>query len=245
MSPSPLLKAESLVRRYDGLTVLDGISIEIAEGECIGLVGENGCGKTSLLNVLSGVDRADQGRIFLFTDTGLFQDVTCWSAWQRARAGLLHYFQSPHVWRNLTVREHVLAAATSHTLDGSIFGTIRWSLSSGLRKRTRERCEELLDFVGLRDRAEDRAGELSFGQMKLVSMARMLASPARRMLLLDEPTAGIATKLVDRMIEMLRKVRSSGIGMLVVEHDREMIEALADQVVELRNGKLASDMEGC
>jgi len=234
----PLLKADGLTRRFDGLAILNGVSLEVAEGQCIGLVGENGCGKTSLLNVLSGVDRPDRGQIQYAPENGQMADITRWPAWRRARAGLLHYFQSPHIWRNLTVAEHVLAAATGCMLEGSVLGAARWSLSSSLRRSTRAKCEKLLDFVGLRGRANAKACELSFGQMKLVGLARLLAAPVRRMLLLDEPTAGIAPEVVVRMIEFLRKVRASGVGMLVVEHDREMLSGLADAVLELRQGRV-------
>ena len=240
MPIAPLLKAENLAIRFDGITVLERACIEVAEGQCVGLVGENGCGKTSLLNVLSGADHVTLGTIFFLTDRGTLTDVTRWPAWRRARMGLLQFFQSPHIWRNLTVREHVLAAATDHSLDGSLIGTACWSLSSSLRRRTRARCDDLLDFVGLADRSNDRACDLSFGQRKLVGLARLLAAPVRRMLLLDEPTAGIAPELIVRMIDLLRKVRASGVGMLVVEHDREMLNDLADTVIELRQGQILS-----
>jgi branched-chain amino acid transport system ATP-binding protein len=239
MSDATLLKAESLTRHFGGLAVLDGASIEVARGQSVGVVGENGSGKTSLLNLLSGADRPDGGRVLFVTDGASISDITGWPAWKRARHGLLHYFQQPHVWRNLTVREHVLAAATDARMDGSVRGTLRWCLSGRLRSLVSDRCDELLDFVGLGDRSRDMAGELSYGQMKLLALARVLARPKRQILLLDEPTAGIAPAMVGRMVDLLKRIRANGIGMVVVEHDREMLAGLTDSVVELRGGRVA------
>lgn len=233
-----LLKADCLTRHFDGLAVLDKASLEVAQGQSVGIVGENGSGKTSLLNLLSGADWPDGGCI-LFSATGsALRDITRWPAWKRARAGLLHYFQQPHIWRNLTVREHVLTAATQAHLDGSVRGTIRWCLSRGLRNLIHSRCDAMLDFVGLRDRADDMAGELSYGQMKLLALARLMVRPARRILLLDEPMAGIAPALIGRMADLLGQLREDGVGMIIVEHDREILKGLTDDVIELRNGRM-------
>ena len=243
MPDALLLKADGLTRHFDGLAVLDRASLDVARGQSVGIVGENGSGKTSLLNLLSGADRPDGGRILFATNGSGLRDITGWPAWKRARHGLLHYFQQPHVWRNLTVREHVLTAATEAHLDGSVGGTLRWCLSGKLRGRVRARSDELLDFVGLRDRAEDVAGVLSYGQMKLLALARVLARPRRSVLLLDEPTAGIAPALIGRMVDLLKRIRDDGVGMVVVEHDREMLKGLTDHVIELREGSTAGLQE--
>jgi|CXWL01.1.fsa_nt_gi ABC-type branched-subunit amino acid transport system ATPase component len=239
MSDVILLKAESLTRHFDGLAVLDRASVVVARGQSLGIVGENGNGKTTLLNLLSGADRPDGGRVLFASDGSKLCDITKWSSWKRARHGLLYYFQQPHIWRNLTVRENVLAAATEAHLDGSIGGTLRWCLSRQLRGLINCRCEDLLDLVELRDRADDVAGELSYGQMKLLALARILARPTRQVLLLDEPTAGIAPALIGRLVDLLKRIRGDGIGMLVVEHDREMLRGLTDSVVELRDGRIS------
>lgn len=243
MSDALLLKADNLTRHFDGLAVLDQASLEVARGQSVGIVGENGSGKTSLLNLLSGADRPDGGQVLFAADGSGLHDITHWPAWKRARHGLLHYFQQPHVWRNLTVREHVLTAATEARLDGSVGGTLLWCISGKLRSGVRARCDELLDFVGLRDRAEDVAGELSYGQMKLLALARMLARPNRQIFLLDEPTAGIAPALIGRMVNLLKRIREEGVGMVVVEHDREMLKGLTDRIVELREGSVLDPQE--
>ncbi len=238
MSDALLLKADSLTRHFDGLAVLDQASLEVVRGQSVGIVGENGSGKTSLLNLISGADRPDKGQVLLAANGSGLRDITRWPVWKRAQHGLLHYFQHPHIWRNLTVREHVLTAATEARLDRSIGGTLRWCLSGKLRSAVRIRCDELLDFVGLRDRTEDVAGELSYGQMKLLALARILARPRRQVILLDEPMAGIAPALIGRMMDLLKCIRKEGVGMVVVEHDREMLKGLTDRIVELHEGSV-------
>lgn len=231
------LKIEKLNLHFDGIKVLDQVTLEIPKGECVGLVGENGCGKTSLLNLISGVEQPDSGNIYFSNGRGLSM-INQWPTWRRAREGMLQYFQTPRIWRNLTLREHILASVSNDWLDSSVIGTMRWFCSPARRRKCMKKCNELLELIGMQDRAENLARELSFGQMKLLSLAMLLATPKQRLLLLDEPTAGISPAMASRMLNILKNLKAQGIGMLVVEHDRSMLAGFADSVFELCAGNL-------
>ena len=236
---SPVLKVERLSRHFDGLYVLRDVSFEIAEAVCVGLVGQNGSGKTSLLNILGGIDPPDGGQITFRRNGGGTENITRWPAWRRAQAGIHQYFQSPRTWKNLTVREHIEVAVSEGRKDGSLLGNVRWLLSSSLRNRSRERCDDLLDFVGLRNREKDYAGELSYGQAKLLGLAQLFACPGRRLFLLDEPSAGLSPGMSRKMLGLLRRVKAEGVSMLVVEHDRELLGGIANTVLRLEAGRLS------
>ena len=238
MTPKHVLQIRNLSRRFEGLVVLDRACLDIECGSCVGLFGENGSGKTSLLNMISGIDQADEGHILFGGNDSTPTDITSWPAWQRARAGVLQCFQSPRIWKNMTVGENVLAAVWDSRHEGSVAGTARWLFSRATRKKADKRCLELLDFVGLADRGGDLASELSFGQMKLVALARVLAAPRRKLLLLDEPTAGISPAVVDQILDLLGEIKTQGIGMLMVEHERSILSDIADCLIELRHGRL-------
>ena len=236
---SPVLRVECLARHFDGMYVLQDVSFEIAEGTCVGLVGENGSGKTSLLNILGGIDRPDRGHIEFRLNGGGTEDITRWPAWRRAQAGIHQYFQSPRTWRNLTVREHVEVAVSEGQKDGSLLSNVRWLLSPSLRSKSQERCDELLDFVGLRDRQKDYADELSYGQAKLLGLAQLLACPRRRLFLLDEPSAGLSPVMSAKMLDLLKRIKAEGLSMLVIEHDRNLLGGIADSVLRLEAGRIS------
>ena len=235
---SPVLTVKSLSRHFDGMYVLQDVTFEVAEGVCVGLIGENGSGKTTLLNILSGIDHADAGHIGFRLNGGPTEDITRWPAWRRAQAGIHQYFQSPRTWKNLSVREHVEVAVSEGQKDGSFFSNVQWLLYSTLRKEARRRCDELLDFVGLRDREKDYADELSYGQAKLLGLAQLLACPKRRLLLLDEPSAGLSPAMSVKMLDLLKQVKAEGLAMLVIEHDRGLLGGIADSVLRLRAGRI-------
>ena len=235
---SPVLKVERLSKHFDGIYVLREVSFEIAEGVCVGLVGENGSGKTTLLNILSGIDRADKGRIEFCLSGGTTKSIAQWPAWRRARAGIHLYFQSPRVWKNLSVREHVEVAVSGGEMDGSLLGNVQWLLSPLLRSKAHQRCHELLEFVELKNREKDYADALSYGQAKLLGLAQLLACPTRRLLLLDEPFAGLSPSISAKMLDLLLQIKAGGLSMLVVEHDRELVGGIADCILSLESGQL-------
>lgn len=236
---SPVLTIERLSRHFDGMYVLQDVSFEIAEGVCVGMVGENGSGKTTLLNLLSGIDRPDEGRIEFRPNGGRTQNITRWPAWRRAQAGIHQYFQSPRTWKNLSVREHIEVAVSEGRKDASLLGNVQWLLSPSLRSNARQRCAELLDFVDLGNREKDYADELSYGQAKLLGLAQLLACPKRRLLLLDEPSAGLSPTMSATMLDLLKQIKGDGLSMLVIEHDRELLGGIADFVLRLDAGRVS------
>lgn len=238
MQKKAILKVENLSRRFDGLNVLHDVSFEIAEGACIGLSGNNGSGKTSLLNILFGIDQSDEGCIKYPVNNDGLVDITDWPTWRRAQSGIHYYFQSPRTWKNLTVREHIETALSEGGQDSSILANIHWLFSTSLRNKTREQCDALLEFVELQDREKDFAEELSYGQAKLLSLAQLLACPSRRLFLFDEPLAGLSPTMSRKMLNLLQKVKAGNVAMLLVEHDIEMFGEIADTLFQLKDGML-------
>jgi ABC-type branched-subunit amino acid transport system ATPase component len=233
-----ILQVDHVTRHFDGMDILQDISFGIVRGTCVGLVGDNGSGKTSLLNILSGIDRPDAGHIRFKVKNGEFEDITSWPAWHRGREGIHYYFQAPRIWRNLTVREHIEVALSNRGKNGSLLATLHHFFSHSLRKEDWNRCEEILDFVGLEGCESHYAGKLSYGQAKLLNLAQLLACPHRQLFLLDEPSAGLSPAMSRKMVALLRRVKLEGLSMLVVEHNSELMEDIADVVLQLEHGRM-------
>ena len=202
---------------FDGVKAVDGVSIEVRSGQVLGLIGPNGSGKTSTLNLLSGMLRATSGRIWLDDE-----DLTRRSMRQRARRGVVRTFQSGRVFGRLTVRENVEAAA----------------LGGGLRRGpARELTEEILVELGLEGVAEDRAEQLTAGRVRTTAIARALAARPR-FLLLDEPAAG---QNESEAVELITAIRGFAqrreCGVLLVEHDMSVVMGTCDRLHVLDSGR--------
>jgi len=226
MTDEPLLRLERVSKSFDGLVANRNISLSLTSGSIAGLIGPNGSGKTTLFGLICGHLRADGGRI---VHDGA--DITSLSERAVARRGVLRTFQQPRVFHGMTCRENVLTAASAMTrATPAMLG--RPDRSSG------ERALRMLEFAGLHRRSDDAAGDLSFGQQKLLEFAMaLMASP--RLLLLDEPTAGVTPAQVERILDLLRRARSEfGVTMLVIEHNIAALMRLSDIIHCLDRGTL-------
>jgi branched-chain amino acid transport system ATP-binding protein len=211
------LEARGVDVRFAGVHALDDVHLVVEQGEIVGLIGPNGAGKTTLVNALSGFQRPTTGQVLL---DGV--DVTRWPAHRRARAGVARTFQSVRLFRGLTVRENVEAAAQAAGTAG---------------RRAAALTDEVLDLVGLEVSAGLLAGALSYGQERRLGIARALAGRPR-ILLLDEPAAGLNEQESDELLEVLRTIRSGhGCGLLVIEHDMRLIMRLCDRLHVLDYGR--------
>jgi ABC-type branched-subunit amino acid transport system ATPase component/ABC-type branched-subunit amino acid transport system permease subunit len=220
---SSLLVLEGLVKRYGGVTAVDGCSFEVARGSITGLIGPNGSGKTTIFNLVSGMARADSGRVFL-GGTRIDRLVP----WERAYLGMGRTFQITRLFRQMTVFENVVAPL--HGFSWRQLGADAVSGPEALR------AEELLDFVGMAEFAEHPAGHLSFGQQKLVELAQILMLEPR-LILLDEPAGGINPTAIDRMTELIERLNRLGVTFLIVEHNMPMVLSLCDPVLVLAEGR--------
>jgi branched-chain amino acid transport system permease protein len=218
-SAEPLLVCEDVRLAFQGVKALDGVSLDVRQGEILGLVGPNGSGKSTLINVISGYYRRHGGRIALDG-----RDISVLPAHRIARSGVGRTYQIPRPFRRLTVLENVALYAT--------FGT------AGLDRAAAERSAlHWLRFVGLGDRAHSLPLELNLHQRKFLELARALASGAR-LILLDEILAGLTPAEITNAIALIRRIQSDGATIIFVEHNMRAVQALADRVVVLNYGKV-------
>lgn len=221
-----MIAARGIGWRVGGATILDDITLDVGAGELLGIIGPNGAGKSSLVNILSGVVRPTTGSIELAGS-----DVTRLSATARAGQGLARSFQTSALFDGLTAAENVRLA-----IQGSRPGRLSLVRSASSTAPV-ERVEGLLDRVRMPGRAGDRAGALSHGDRRKLELAMGLASDPR-VLLLDEPMAGVSAEDVDGLSSIIAEVRDSGVAVLMVEHHMHVVLGLADRVAVLHHGSL-------
>ena len=198
---------------------LRGVTLDVREGEVLGLLGPNGSGKSTLINVVSGHYHPDSGRIAFRG-----RDIGGWAAHRIARAGIARTYQIPRPWRELTVHENVLVAA--------MFGGATRSRTDAMREAAR-----WLEFTGLAARADARPDELNLHQRKFLELARALAfRPA--LVLLDEVLSGLNPAEIDNAVALVRDIRRQGATIVLVEHVMRAVLALADRIVVLNHGEV-------
>ena len=226
-------EVRDLTVRYEGLVAVDGVSLDVDGGEVVGLIGPNGAGKTTLLGALSGFVRPGSGRI-LFRD----RDVTGWHPERRATEGMARTFQRLELFRTMTVLENLLVAAEASFAEVRFIADIAGVSREGEARRLAEDVLEWLGLDGLRDR---RAGEIPLGIGRLVEIGRALCSEPS-LLLLDEPASGLDDAETDRLAEVLRLLATEDrLGVLLVEHDLDMVMEVSDRVAVMDFGRLLAE----
>jgi ABC-type branched-subunit amino acid transport system ATPase component len=226
-----ILEAVSVKRTFGGVTAVDHVDLEVQRGRCVGLIGPNGAGKSTLLNVLAGAERPDSGKV-LFEG----RNVTRMPAYRRARLGLIRTFQIASEFPNLTVLENLLAADPSPRLNslGAAFLPPMWRHSE---QAALERAMDLLRGIRLEDMGDELAGTLSGGQRRLVEIVRaLMAQP--KILLLDEPTAGVDPGRIREVEDYVQEVRRSGVTIVMVEHQLEVVNRICDMVHVMAEGRI-------
>jgi branched-chain amino acid transport system ATP-binding protein len=224
---APILATRDLGLDIGGAHIVADVSLEVREGELVGIIGPNGAGKTTLFNLLSGTMRPTAGKIVLDG-----RDVTKLPPYRRTQAGLGRSFQVSSVFPLLTVGENVRLAAEAR-LGGSL---------SVVRRATRfrpalERAGSALERVGLPARSAWPAGMLSHGDKRKLEIAMLLAAEPR-LILLDEPMAGVSAEDVDGLVEVIRAVHEEGRTVLLVEHRMEVVVGLAERIAVMHHGAL-------
>lgn len=226
-----LLEAEGLCKHFGGVAALDGLSLEVRPGEILGLIGPNGSGKTTFVNVCTGVVVPDSGTVRYQG-----QSLLGLSPWRISRLGISRIFQTNMLWPSLTGLENVMVSREAFmraTLPEAIMGSRRFRQEEASAQR---KAMEALQRVGAAAFASRRAGDLSYGQQRLVEVARALACEPR-LLLLDEPAAGLRSELIEAMGGLIRAIRSQGITLLIVEHRIKLVMGVCDRVVVMNLGR--------
>ena len=227
-----MIEIRELRRAFGGVVALDGVSLKISEGERRAVIGPNGAGKTTLVNLVSGFDVPDGGTIALF-DEGIAGRGPA----AIARRGVVRTFQTPQLFEELSVLDNVRVGAAGHRL-----GWLAAALAGfgGDSPATQARARAALDAVGLGDWAATSAADLPFGHRRRLEIARALAAGAR-VLLLDEPAAGLAPAEVEALDALLSRLRAGGLTVVLVEHHVELVMAISDRVTVLDEGRVIAE----
>lgn len=228
----PELEVKELELSFGGIKALDGVSLEVGQGEIVGLVGPNGAGKTSLLNVVNGLYQPERGRVVF-----LGRDIIGLGAEKIVRMGIARTFQHVELFRGMNVLDNLLFGCSS-TRDNNIFkGAVYWGLGQKDELEYREQAEEVIDFMELELYRKSPVGSLPIGVAKLVGVARALCMKPK-LLLLDEPSSGMNRDEKENLARFLLRIKYTlGIPMLWVEHDMRLIGDIADRTVVLHNGR--------
>jgi branched-chain amino acid transport system ATP-binding protein len=226
-----LLSLRGVTRRFGGLVAVDAIDLEVADGGVTAVIGPNGAGKTTLFSLISGFQTPSAGRIIFAGE-----DITARPPEAIAAAGLVRTFQLVQLFQNLSVLENVEVGCHLHTEGGVFAALFRNSRTRRAERETEARSRELLSFVGLDPLADAEASALAYGQQRLLEIARALAARPR-LLLLDEPAAGLSADESGRLAIAIRAIAERGTTVLLIEHDMKLVMNTADTIAVLDFGR--------
>jgi branched-chain amino acid transport system ATP-binding protein len=223
----PLLQLHDVTKSFGGIKALSGLSCEVQQGQIVGVIGPNGAGKTTFFNVITGAYRANTGDVYFNQ-----QPITQWRPYRIARAGVVRTFQNIRLFSSMTVWEHLLVAQPGQGALWRRALPTRWADGAAVA-----RAEQVLEFFGLTEVRDQNARSLSYGTQRKVEMARALtASP--RILLLDEPVAGMNHDEADEIRRLMLRLRDDGLTILLIEHDMSFVMNLCDYLYVLDFGVL-------
>ena len=226
-----MLHIEGVTKRFGGLVALSTVGFEVSPGEIVSLVGPNGAGKTTLFNIISGVYGADEGSVHLDD-----RDVTGWAPHRLAELGLARTFQNVRLFDHLNALENVMVGRTCRNRSGVLDAVLRRRRDADDRRESIERSEYLLDWVGAYENRLLMPNELPYGDQRRVEIARALATEPR-MLILDEPTAGMVANEAHAIVELMGRLVEQDITLLLIEHNMNVVMAVSDRIVVLNFGE--------
>ncbi len=216
-----ILEAKNVTKRFGGLVAVNDVSFGVKENEIFGIIGPNGAGKTTLFNVITGFYEPDNGKVFF-----MGKDITGHKPHKLAKYGLTRTWQIVKPFLGMKVIDNILVP---------IYATK--GIVTGLDERDAlEKAEEILDFVGLLHRRDTLAETLPHGERKRLEIARALATEPK-MLMLDEPAGGLTPKEMDEVMEVVRKVRDSGVTITIIEHNMRVIMNICERIMVLNFGR--------
>jgi len=227
----PLLQIESVSKAFGGVQALTDISFSLTGGTITGLIGPNGAGKTTLFNLISGVFPADTGKI-IFNGS----DIRNTKSHQLVSLGIARTFQNVELFDSMTALENILVGQHTRTRCGMLGSVLRLPWVVREEQNARNLSLELLDWIGLREQADAKSGDLPFGWQRLLELARAMASRPK-LLLLDEPASGLNIVETMRLGDLIKKFRDQGVTVLLVEHDMSLTMEISDQIIVLDQGK--------
>lgn len=227
-----MLQLQHVTRHFGGLTALNQVSLEAQAGLVTGLIGPNGAGKTTLINNISGLDHPSEGRIIFYG-----HEVQRMPAHRITALGLSRTYQNIRLFSEMTALQNVMIAQHFHGKSTLVHSLLQLPFHRKEEKRIRERAQALLSQFGLLNVQNELASNLSYGDQRRLEMARALASNPK-MVLLDEPTAGMNAVETEQLGEKILEMKAAGIAVLVVEHDMALIAQVCDVVYVLNFGQI-------
>ena len=225
------LCCDRLCKVFDGIRALADVCLQFPSSGIVAIIGPNGAGKTTLLNVLTGFLRPEVGQCFLGR-----REITLLPPHRITRLGIARTFQDLRLILQVSVLENVLLARPRQRGERLLSALLRFGVAAE-ETRNREEAMRLLQFVGLEERAPDWASDLSYGQQKLLTLACCLATEAR-ILLLDEPVAGVHPKMAAPILDLLQRLRDDGKLVVFIEHDIAAVRQVADLLIVMDGGKI-------
>jgi branched-chain amino acid transport system ATP-binding protein len=234
----PLLEIDGLTKRFGGVVALDEVTLRVQHGETVGLIGPNGAGKTTLFNCVTGVLRPDHGAVAFGRTTPV--SLVGLSPHEIAQCGLARTFQNIRLFARVSVLDTVLVGTYARTHVGLLSAIVLTAQARREEAWARERAMELLEFVGLSDRAQELAGSLPFGWQRRLEIARALATEPS-LLLLDEPAAGLNPVEKQQLLQLIGQLKSRGLTILLIDHDMQVVMPISDRLAVLDYGKKIAD----
>ena len=225
-----LLGIRSLTKRFGGLVAVKNVSFEVEAGSIVGLIGPNGAGKTTVFNLITGIYQPDEGEIN-------FQgkSIAGLPTHRIVSGGIARTFQTIRLFQNLSVLDNVLAGRHCRMKSGVLGAMLRYPRERREEKAALVTAVQALDFVRLRAEAQNQAKNLSYGNQRLLEIARALATKPQ-LVILDEPAGGMNEPETAGLISLIRKVRDQGITVLLIEHDMSLVMRVCEQIVVLEYG---------
>ena len=245
----PMLEVRKVTKRFGGLTALKDVDIAIETGQIFGLIGPNGAGKTTLFNLVTGIFPPTQGAILFDGQAVLTARFLGLIPRKRrpheiTQRGIGRTFQNIRLFQNMTALENIIVGTDAHHRQGVLQAVFRTPKMRHEEHEGQEAAERVLDFVGIHRYANELAGNLSYGDQRRVEIARALATKPK-LLLLDEPAAGMNPTEKSRLMQLISRVRDQGITILVIEHDMKVVMGISDRVAVLDYGeKIAEGQPG-
>lgn len=230
-----MLKVDNVSLSFSGLKAVNEVSLEVETGKVTALIGPNGAGKTTLFNIIAGVYKPDEGHIILDGE-----EITGLKPYEICKAGIARTFQVIKLFSKMSVMDNVKVGMHSRCEMGFFEDVFHTRKMTEFEKKNNEKAEELLKLVGLWDLRTNIAGSLSYGQQRLLEIARAMASEPK-LILLDEPAAGMNSSEKAMLNERIRKIIEMGTTVLIVEHDMEMVMNIADKIYVINSGKYLAE----
>ena len=225
------LDSKDICMYFGGVKAVDHFDLAVDQGQILGIIGPNGSGKTTFFNVLTGIYKPTTGRIKFME-----ADITSWPPNRIAQAGIARTFQNIRLFRNTSVLDNVLVGEHLRLQENLFDALIRTPNQKQVERNARKKAEELLEFVKLSDKIHEYSANLAYGEQRRLEIARALASQPK-LLLLDEPTAGMNPSEADQVIHLFHSIRQLGITIILIEHNMQVMMGTAEYIVALASGK--------